>query len=46
MTTPKQIPLNIKEIYKLLCPDCKKKLEDYVKDKLASQLAKRVLEGK
>ena len=41
-----QVNLSIKEVYKLVCADCKKKLEELVKDKMASELAKQVLEGK
>jgi hypothetical protein len=41
-----QVNLSIKEVYKLLCPKCKKELEKLVKDKMASELAKQVLEGK
>ena len=41
-----QVSLSIKEVYKLLCPKCKKELEKLVKDKMASELAKQVLEGK
>lgn len=41
-----QVPLNIKEVYKLLCPKCKKKLEALAKDKIAQALTKNVLEGK
>ena len=40
-----QVNLSVKEIYKLLCPKCKKELEKLVKDKMASELAKQVLEG-
>ena len=40
-----KVDLDIKEIYRLLCPQCQKKLEDLVKDKLASRLAKNVLQG-
>ena len=41
-----QVNLSIKEIYKLLCPECKEKLEKLVKSKIDTQLAKQVLEGK
>jgi uncharacterized protein with PIN domain len=41
-----QVNLSVKEIYKLLCPECKKELEKLVKSKLDDQLAKQVLEGK
>ena len=42
----KRVPLNIKEIYELLCPKCKQKLEELAKEKIASTLAKQMLEGK
>ena len=41
-----QVKLSVKEIYKLLCPKCQKKLEEHVKSKIDTQLAKQVLEGK
>ena len=41
-----QVNLSIKEVYKLLCDDCKKKLQELVKSKIDTQLAKQVLEGK
>jgi len=40
------VPLNIKEVYKILCPKCKQKLEKLAKEKIAGALAKNVLEGK
>ena len=41
-----QVNLSIKEVYDLMCKQCKKKLEKLVQEKIASQLAKQVLEGK
>ena len=41
-----RVPLNIKEIYKILCPKCKEKLEAVAKEKIAEALAKNVLQGK
>lgn len=40
-----QINLDIKEIYRSLCPTCKKRLESMVKNKLAANLAKTILQG-
>lgn len=40
-----KVPLNIKEVYAVLCPECKQKLEDMAKDKIATALAKNVLKG-
>lgn len=40
------VPLNIKDVYKILCPKCKQKLATLAKDKIALALAKNVLEGK
>lgn len=40
-----QVNLDIKEIYRALCPTCKKRLEAMVKGKLATNLAKTMLEG-
>lgn len=39
-----QVNLSVKEIYAALCPECKKKLEEMVKGKIADDLAKKVLE--
>jgi len=38
--------LDIKEIYAILCPKCKKELEKMVKEKIADEMVKRILEGK
>lgn len=40
-----KVPLHIKEIYAVLCPECKQKLEDMAKDRIATALAKNILEG-
>jgi hypothetical protein len=40
------IALELKDIYKLLCPDCKEQLEVLVKGKLQDNIAKSLLEGK
>lgn len=42
----KRVPLDIKEIYRLLCPRCQKKLEALAKDRIAETLAKSLLQGK
>jgi len=41
-----QISLNVKEIYDRLCPKCKKKLKQLIKEKITDQLVEGVLEGK
>ena len=38
------VDVKLPEIYKLLCDDCKGALEKLVRDKLNTQLAKRMLE--
>lgn len=44
------VNVDVKKLYKKLCPECKKVLEEMVQDDLAKQyaksLAKNVLEGK
>ena len=40
-----QINITLKEIYRELCPECQKKLEAMVKDKMSGELVKRALEG-
>ena len=40
------IQLNVKEIYDRLCPKCKKKLKQLIKEKITDQLVEGVLEGK
>ena len=41
-----QVNLSLKEIYAKLCPKCKAKLRDLVKEKLTDQAVKDALEGK
>lgn len=43
---PEKIKVDIREIYRLLCPECKAKVSQMVKDKLADQVVKDALEGK
>lgn len=40
-----QVNLSIKEIYSVLCEDCKKRLELLVKEKMDQSLVKKMLEG-
>lgn len=44
------VNVDVKKLYKKLCPECKKVLEEMVQDDLAKQyagqLTKQVLEGK
>jgi len=44
-----QVKLKIEEIYKKLCPECKKAVEDMVKEQLVNELlapeVKKALEG-
>lgn len=46
MTEPTQISLSLKQIYKVLCPKCQKKLRDMIKDRLADQLVEQALQDK
>jgi len=39
-----KVDLSIKEIYKLLCKECKKKLKELVQRKITEQLADQILE--
>jgi len=39
-----QVSINIAEIYKMLCPKCKKKVKKYIESKLASQIADKILQ--
>lgn len=41
-----RVNLTMPEIYKALCPECQKKLEELVKSKVQDQVAKKILEGK
>ena len=38
------VKLELKEIYKLLCPDCRDRLRDLVKSKISDLSVKKVLE--
>ncbi|MEM2196601.1 MAG: hypothetical protein QXI11_01990 [Thermoproteota archaeon] len=39
------INVDIKEIYKIVCDECKKKIREYIQKKISEQLAEKVLEG-
>ena len=39
-----QVNLSMKEIYKELCPKCKKKLEQMVRGKMEDEMVKKMLE--
>jgi hypothetical protein len=41
-----QVNLSLPEIYKALCPKCKKALQELVKSKMADQAIQQALEGK
>lgn len=38
------LTISLREINEALCPDCKAKLREITKDKIADELAKRALE--
>lgn len=42
----KPIPIDIKEVYKLMCPECRQKLKDLVKEKLTDRMVESTLEEK
>ena len=44
MTDEIRVDLTMKEIYKLLCPKCKEKMEAKVKEKMQDQVVKKMLE--
>jgi uncharacterized protein with PIN domain len=39
-----QISLSIKEIYERLCPECKKKLRELIKEKITEQMVNEIVE--
>jgi len=43
---PIQVNVTMPEIYNAVCPKCKKVLEKLVKDKVETDVAKHILEGK
>ncbi|MEM3988553.1 MAG: hypothetical protein QXZ22_08180 [Sulfolobales archaeon] len=40
-----QVRVDLKEIYKMLCDECKKKLVKYVKEKMDEEFIRKQLEG-
>ena len=41
-----QVNIQLREIYKILCGRCKKKLKKLVQEKVAEQLAEQLLEDR
>jgi uncharacterized protein YlaI len=41
-----QVQLSLKEIYDILCPQCKKRLKEKVKEKIADNLVTGMLQEK
>jgi len=39
-----EIKVDLKEIYKMLCDNCKKKLVNYIKEKMTEEIIKKQLE--
>lgn len=39
-----QIRVDLKEVYRMLCNECKKKLVKYIKEKLDEEMIRRQLE--
>jgi len=39
-----QVSINLKEIYSLLCPKCKRRVQKYIKDKIAEKIASQILD--
>jgi len=40
-----EIKVDLKEVYKMLCDNCKRKLINYIKEKVTEELIRRQLEG-
>jgi len=40
-----QVRVDLKEIYRMLCDECKKKLVKYVKEKMDEEFIRKQLEG-
>lgn len=40
-----QVRVDLKEIYKMLCDECKKKLVKYIKEKMDEEFIRKQLEG-
>jgi len=40
-----EVKVDLKEIYKMLCPECKRKLINYIKEKMSEELIRKQLEG-
>jgi len=40
-----KVQVSIKEIYRLMCPECREKMRDLVKEKMADQMLDRTLGG-
>ena len=38
------ISIDLKKLYKQLCPECRKKLEEMVREQITEQLVKQALE--
>ncbi|MBA7581875.1 hypothetical protein ES708_23788 [subsurface metagenome] len=43
---PEKIKVDIKEIYKMLCPECKTKLENAMVQKISGAAVREALKGK
>lgn len=41
-----KVNVDIKEVYRLLCPECRERLKQLVKDKMTDQMVTGALEGK
>lgn len=39
-----QVKIDLKEIYRMLCDDCKKKLVRYIKERMDEEVIRRQLE--
>ena len=37
------VQLSIKEIYSVVCPDCKEKIKEMVRDKISDQMVDQVI---
>jgi len=41
---PLNVTISLKEIYELLCDECRKKLREYIKSKVAEAITKQILQ--
>lgn len=40
-----QVQLSVREIYKVLCEECREKLRELIKDRISEQMVDQIIEG-